>query len=350
MKKQKTRGVSCKVICIFVSLLLLTTGLSGLTACDTSRETVVIYTSVDQVYSEKLFREYEKQTGVRVRATYDIEADKTVGLVNKLISEKENPRADVFWNGEIIQTIVLKENGILSPASPSNASALPGGFVDEDSMWFGLGGRARVLIYNKTLISKADLPKTMEEFATGPYVSNSGFAYPIFGTTSTHAAVHYAHWGNTQAKLFYQTLKDNGVQILDGNSVVKDYVSQKKLFMGMTDTDDALLEMEKNADLDIFFLDQGEDDMGTLVIPNTVCKIKGGPNPDQAERFIEFLLSVEAEQMLVDDEWIQIPVHESVQAHPAVEEADVKIMAADFTNAYQYLEESKTDLTAIYIR
>ncbi len=53
-------------------------------------------------------------------ANYDVEASKTTGLVNKLIAEKENPIADVFWNGEFSQTIRLKEEGILQPyVSPS---------------------------------------------------------------------------------------------------------------------------------------------------------------------------------------------------------------------------------------
>ena len=35
-----------------------------------------------------------------VRAVYDSEAVKTVGLVNRLIAEKANPQCDLFWNNE----------------------------------------------------------------------------------------------------------------------------------------------------------------------------------------------------------------------------------------------------------
>src|SRR4030043_1766057 len=72
-----------------------------------SERTVVIYTSVDQVYSEPILKEFEKKTGIRVKAKYDVEAVKTVGLINAIIAERGSPRCDVLWNNEIINTIIL---------------------------------------------------------------------------------------------------------------------------------------------------------------------------------------------------------------------------------------------------
>lgn len=339
-----------KINLFLVFLLVLSMLLPVLSSCDSKKEQVVIYTSVDQLYSEKIFKAYEKETGVKVKAVYDAEATKTVGLVNRLISEKNKPQADLFWNGEILQTIRLKENGVLESVEIKNASSLPKAFVDKDNQWFAFGGRARCLIYNKTLISYEDCPKTLNEFLTNPNVEKSGLAYPMFGTTSTHAAVLYAHWGAKEAKEYYTGLKNAKVQILDGNGTVKDYVSQKKIYYGLTDTDDALLEIAKNKDLDIIFLDQEEGGIGTLVIPNSVAKIKGGPNPTQGDKFIEYILSAKSEQILVDDEWIQIPVHPEVDAAEIVEKANIHIMDADFEEAYEYAEEAKTDLSSIFVR
>jgi len=58
---------------------------------------VVVYTSVDQVYSEPVIRAFEKRTGILVLPVYDVEASKTTGLVNRLIAERGRPQADVFW-------------------------------------------------------------------------------------------------------------------------------------------------------------------------------------------------------------------------------------------------------------
>src|SRR3546814_15281493 len=65
---------------------------------------VVAYTSVDQVYSEPVFRRFEEKTGIRVRAVFDTEETKSTGIINRLIAEGDNPRADLFWSGDPVRT------------------------------------------------------------------------------------------------------------------------------------------------------------------------------------------------------------------------------------------------------
>lgn len=46
-----------------------------------TKNEVVIYTSVDQVFSSKILKEFEEETGIHVKAVYDTEASK-VGCFN----------------------------------------------------------------------------------------------------------------------------------------------------------------------------------------------------------------------------------------------------------------------------
>ena len=121
-------------------------------------EEVVIYTSLDQVFSEPVLQAFEKETGIRVKAVYDVEASKTTGLVNRLIAERPNPRADVFWNSEVGRTLVLKDKGVLTPYVSPSAADIPDQFKDAEGYWTGFGARARVLIYNKDLVPEDRLP------------------------------------------------------------------------------------------------------------------------------------------------------------------------------------------------
>ncbi|MDI7277711.1 MAG: iron ABC transporter substrate-binding protein, partial [Anaerolineae bacterium] len=74
--------------------------------CRGREQTVVVYTSRDQLYAEPILKGFERDTGIRVRAVYDTGATKTVGLTNRLLAEKDHPQADVFWNSEVARTIV----------------------------------------------------------------------------------------------------------------------------------------------------------------------------------------------------------------------------------------------------
>src|SRR4030095_3704427 len=52
--------------------------------------TVIVYAAQDQVYAEAILRAFEKETGIRVKAVYDSEAVKTVGLANRLLAERDH--------------------------------------------------------------------------------------------------------------------------------------------------------------------------------------------------------------------------------------------------------------------
>jgi iron(III) transport system substrate-binding protein len=86
---------------------------AGCKGKESTRE-VVVYTSLDKVFSQPVLEAFEKQTGIKVLPVYDSEATKTTGLVNRLIAEKDSPQADVFWNSETGRTIVLKRKGVLA--------------------------------------------------------------------------------------------------------------------------------------------------------------------------------------------------------------------------------------------
>ena len=56
------------------------------------RNQVIIYAAQDQIYAEPILREFENTTGIKVKAVYDSEAVKTVGLANRLLAESDHPQ------------------------------------------------------------------------------------------------------------------------------------------------------------------------------------------------------------------------------------------------------------------
>ena len=196
-----------KLMKVFVWCLWFTLILS-LSACQPSPSdrTVVIYTSVDQHYSEPILRAFQEKTGIRVQPVFDVEAAKTTGLVNRIIAEKDRPMADVFWSGEHVQTILLKEKGLLAPYDSPSAEGIPSQYRDRDHFWTGFAGRARVLLINTDLLSPEDAPRSLFDLLKPQWQGQKiGIAYPIFGTTATHAAALYAHLGPERGSVKRET-------------------------------------------------------------------------------------------------------------------------------------------------
>ena len=122
----------------------------------TESPTVVVYVSHDQVFSEPILKDFEKDTGVKVRAIYDTEETKSTGAMNRLIAEKNNPQADVYWANEPVRAEVLRQQGIAAPYVSPNAHGIPASFKDPNGYWTGFAARARVLIVNKNTGAKPD--------------------------------------------------------------------------------------------------------------------------------------------------------------------------------------------------
>ena len=110
MRGKKVLTLALIVVVVFV-----------LASCGQEKE-VTVYTSVDQIHSEPIFEAFEAKTGIKVKPVYDIEASKTVGLANRLLEEKERPVADVFWNGEVSQTMRLMDLGVVERTASSNSA------------------------------------------------------------------------------------------------------------------------------------------------------------------------------------------------------------------------------------
>ena len=333
-----------------VKLLLTISIIWMLAGCTkTEQKEVVIYTSVDQIFSEPILSDFEKDTGIKVKAVYDVEASKTVGLVNRLLAEKEHSRCDVFWNSEVGRTIFLKQKGLFTPYTSPSAKDIPSQFKDKDAYWTGFAARARVLVYNTNLLSESDLPKSIFELTDQQWKGKVALGYPVFGTTATHMAALYATLGQEKTEKFLTDLKNNDVVIVDGNSVVRDMVVEGELPIGFTDTDDVNVAIQAGKPVKMLYPDR--DGLGTLLIPNTVALIKDSPHPEEGKKLIDYLLSREVESKLAFCESAQMPMRDGVKTPPNVPSfLSIKAMEVDYSDIAKNIEKSGRFCQSLFIR
>jgi iron(III) transport system substrate-binding protein len=196
-------------------------GLVLLTGCGQRdpKQVVVVYTALDQIFSEKVLGAFEQETGIDVKPVYDTEATKTVGLVNRILAEKDNPQCDVFWNNEVVRTVMLKRRGVLQTYASPSAADIPAEFKDAEGYWHGFAARARILVCNTSELTDAERPSSIEELTEARWRGKITLANPVFGTTATHAAALFASWGDEKAKAYYRALKANDVLIVDSGFI-----------------------------------------------------------------------------------------------------------------------------------
>ena len=310
---------------------------------------VVVYTSVDQIFSEPILKAYEKKTGIKVKAVYDVEAAKTTGIVNRLIAEKKRPKCDVFWNSEFGKTIALKQKGVLAPYLSPSASDIPAQFKDKEAFWTGFAARARVLAYNTDLLNESDVPKSIFELTTNKWRGKVAMAYPLFGTTATHIAALWCNPGKMKTQEYLKALRANELVIVDGNSVVRDLVVEGKVPLGFTDTDDVNVAIQSGKPVKMIYPDH--NGIGTLLIPNTVALIRNAPHPEDGKRFIDYLLSREVESKLSFCESAQMPLRNNVKTPASVPEfSSINYMDVDYYEIAENMDNAARFCQKLFVR
>lgn len=292
-----------------VALLIvaLTAGMGG---CDSggsakAQDVVVVYTSLDREYSEPILRQFEEQTGIKVKPVYDVESAKTTGLVNRLIAQRDHPDCDVFWNNEAMQTMALAEMGLFEPYESANAPRIPAAHRDEQHRWVGFAARLRVIIYNTQRFTPATAPSSLRDFVDPQYRGDAAIANPFFGTTFTHMAALEGQMGSGELETWLRAVQANDVRIAPGNGPVRDLVAAGEVGFGLTDTDDAHGAMLDGKPVAVIAPDAAK---GVVLIPNTVSIVRDGPNPEAARKLMDYLLSKEVEQALARARSAQIPL------------------------------------------
>lgn len=240
---------------------------------------VIAYCAQDQVYAEAIFHDFEKQTGIKVRAVYDSEAVKTVGLANRLLAERSHPQCDVFWGNEEMRTRQMAVQKVFR----------------ETNAWAAFGYRSRRVVINTNLVQIASAPHSLLELTNEQWRGKVALAYPQFGTTGAHFHALRQHWGAGLWETWCRALSANKPLVVDGNSVVVKLVGKGEASVGLTDSDD-IAEGQNNG-LPIMPLPINEE---TLLIPNTVGIIRGAPNAESAEKLFEFLQRPEIAKRLIN--------------------------------------------------
>jgi iron(III) transport system substrate-binding protein len=239
---------------------------------------VVAYCAQDQVYAEAIFHDFQKETGIKVRAVYDSEAVKTVGLANRLLAERSHPQCDVFWGNEEMRTRQMAAQDVFR----------------ETNGWAAFGYRSRRMVINTNLVQLASAPHSLLQLTNEQWRGKFALAYPQFGTTGTHFHALRQHWDAEQWETWCRALAANKPLVVDGNSVVVKLVGKGEASIGLTDSDD-IAEGQNNG-LPIMPLPINEE---TLLIPNTVAVIRNAPHPEPAEKLFDFLQRPEVAERLI---------------------------------------------------
>lgn len=345
--------IGCSVAKSYLFAILAMSIIAAVAGCVPKPENaLIVYSAADREFAEPILDAFQRRhTKTEVISQFDIESTKTVGLVTRIESESSRPRCDVFWNNEIMHTLRLESAGLLAPISWNIPRDWPASMHSQKGNWVGFGARARVLLVNREMLpASGERPNSVLDLVDPRWQKKCGLASPLYGSTATHFTVLVDKLGAEKARAFFAEVKQNAV-VLAGNKQVAQAVSAGQLAFGLTDTDDALIEIDNGLPVEIIFPDQKPDQLGTLMIPNTVAVLKNAPHPVAAQSLANFLLTEDTEGRLAMGSSGQFPIRPNhPQKSRANPQSPLRSMEVDFEKAAQLWPTVAGQLSDIFAK
>ncbi|KAB2951168.1 extracellular solute-binding protein [Heliorestis acidaminivorans] len=303
----------------FLGTALLVSGCSSsqpatTTGSDALEETkeLVIYSARNERFVQPLLDSFAEETGIEVKLLSAGESS-----VNRIMEEKNNVQADVFFSNDTGAMEYLRLEGLLQGNTSQALNIIDPMYRAEDGSWVGLSARTRVLMYNKDLISEEEIPKTLWELTDPKWAGE--FMITRGGNSSmvAHIAALRAEWGDEKTKEWIEKVRGNAGAVVNGHGDVRRSVGAGEFKFGLVNNYyfHQQLSEDKDNNVGAIYPDQGADGMGAFVNAAGVALIKGAPNEANARKFIDWILEAE-QQKFFAYESMEVPLNPAVEANP----------------------------------
>lgn len=299
---------------------------------------LVVYSSRNENFVNALLEKFERETGIKVRPLHA-----GGGAVNRIIEEGRNVQADIFIANDVGALEHLRLEGYLQGYTPAGIETIAAHYRAPDNSWFALSARTRVLMYNKDLITEAQMPKTIWELTDprwrGQFAITRGGNASMIGHVS---ALRY-EWGDAKTAEWVAKVKDNAGAIMSGHGDIRRAVGAGGFKFGLVNNyyfHQQLREPTGN-NVGVIYPDQGDGGMGAVVNAAGVALVKGAPNLENARRFLDWMLLPESQREFSYAS-MEVPINPGIEAiGEAARIADYRVQGMPLSRLGEFFTDTK---------
>jgi len=281
-------------------------------AANAADREVNVYSYRQPQLIEPMFAAFTADTGIKVNAVYA-----RTGMLERLRNEGRNSPADLVFTVDIGRLSDLRNAGLTQPAALSAAAigGIPASLRDPGGHWFGLTGRARIIVTSKERVAKGEIAR-YEDLADpkwkGRICTRSG-KHPY--NIALIASMMQQH-GDAAAQAWLTGVKSNLARKPQGN----DRAQARAIAEGVCDVGLInhyyLYQMSINDEqkawhdaVDVVFPNQA--DRGTHMNISGMAMTRYAPNRGEALALMEFLAGAKAQEMYAEVNG-EYPVNENI--------------------------------------
>lgn len=292
-------------------LLLIFTFQVFLSSCVSNdietQESLIIYSGRSESLVGPIIESFIESTGIQV----DVRYGGTAELAATLLEEGDSSPADLFFAQDPGGLGAVAEQGMLSALPEDMLSLVDPRFIDPSGNWVGISGRARVIVYNTDTLSPEDLPTDLQGFTDPKWKGKIGLP-PTNTSFQTMLTGMREIWGEAETKLWLEGILENDPVYYEKNTPTVAAVAAGEVEVGFVNhyyLYRFLAEEGESFSARNYFLPSGGP--GSLILVSAIGVIESSDNFENAEKFIQFLLSNEAQQYFAN-ETFEYPLIEGI--------------------------------------
>lgn len=287
----------------------------AVTEGDGTAGSLVVYSGRSDSLVGPIIERFAQETGIDVEVRYG----STSEMAGVLLEEGANSPADVFYAQDPGGLGAIANAGLFATLPENTIAQVPDRFAPADGNWVGISGRARVVVYNTNVITDPgnQLPEDIFDFVDPEWNGRIGWA-PSNGSFQAMVTAMRATWGEAQTREWLAGIQANNPVVYSSNTPVVSGVAAGEVDVGFVNhyyLYRFLAEEGESFPARNQFLPGGGP--GSLIMVSGAGILNTAPNAENAQRFIDFLLSTEAQQYFAD-ETFEYPVVEGVAIDPSL--------------------------------
>ncbi len=283
-------------LALLVSLLALAGGLAACGsddeseaaagAADGGQETLTVYSGRAERLVGDLYKQFERETGVKVEVRYGDSAE----LAATLAEEGDNSPADVFFSQDAGALGAVEEAGLLEQLPQATLDAVDKGYRDADGRWVGVSGRARVVAYSTERVKASELPDSIFDFTDPTWKGRIGFPPPNASFQAFISGMRLAV-GDERTKQWLEDIKKNEPALLENNIQTEEAIAAGEIDVGFVNHYYVFELRAERPDFPVanHFLKDG--DPGTLVNVSGAGILRSAEPKGAAQQLVDYLLS-----------------------------------------------------------
>lgn len=269
---------------------------------------LIVYSGRGEELVGPVIEQFEEESGVDVQVRYGDTAE----LAATILEEGPNSPADVFFAQDPGALGALSEAGAFQALPDSILNQVNERFRSPEGEWVGTTSRARVVAYNTETLQEGDLPDSILDFTDPEWEGRIGWA-PTNGSFQAFVTALRETEGEDAAREWLEGIQANDPFVYPDNSSTLEAVAAGEVEVGFVNHYYLYRALEEQGnDFAARNYNFPGSDIGNLVIASGVGALKTADNGDQSERFIEYLLSNEAQQYFAEEDY-EYPLVEGVE-------------------------------------